>query len=398
MPTGLQCIYCGGSTRGVRRGEHILQDAIGGARTIKCVCKKCNGNFSDIDQGLISQSPLALATQQVLGVHAVPVWDYHPGLDLALEAWLAPELRYPVLWPQLVFLGEKVFFTFDQEEAERMGIPEYVKAFRYCLNRALNSMLAKPKRPLVRWERVHRPPVRGRYPPRIYTPHTFDEWCPKMSFCCRFTGSMERGRVLYLARNWQPVLNRRTLSSGFGVIDPESGHRFQPEFVLRALVKIALNLLADMEGPLFVSPKSFPMAIAYVRRGNNLSLRYETNGFLEEPSGIFGPSSRERHLLELTHSDGVWRLIAAFFGGLIAACVHFPGPSPRSWSRLTVEAPLKSKQWRVEKSLIVIPRKLCINWDNLARMMPTLPIRYGGSSINRCKDNVSVLHMPSSGS
>src|SRR5438132_1628828 len=57
------CMYCGGSVeKNHGKGEHIIQKAIGGARTLKDrVCTRCNNNeLSEVDRELCSLSFLSV--------------------------------------------------------------------------------------------------------------------------------------------------------------------------------------------------------------------------------------------------------------------------------------------------------------------------------------------------
>jgi HNH endonuclease len=68
------CIYCGQEFKNVRRGEHIVPNAIGGTLTVsdvckeKKVCQQCNtGILSDLDNELCRQSFLSVVAATELG-------------------------------------------------------------------------------------------------------------------------------------------------------------------------------------------------------------------------------------------------------------------------------------------------------------------------------------------
>jgi hypothetical protein len=43
LPTATRpCIYCGEPIRKLKRGEHVIPEAIGGTRCLKTVCTTCN--------------------------------------------------------------------------------------------------------------------------------------------------------------------------------------------------------------------------------------------------------------------------------------------------------------------------------------------------------------------
>lgn len=273
MPAGVQCIYCGGPTSGVRKGDHIVPEAMGGELTLKCVCKTCNGEFSKLEQELCSRSPLSIILQQELGTESTTSWDYDIERDIALEARPLPGFRSPVLWPQLIFLGEKIHFRFDQEEAE-------------------------------------------------------------------------------------------------------------PELVVRALVKIGVNLLTHILGPGVVNSTTFPIATRFARWGADIQPNLNRNGFVTQSTLTAIVCPERSHKFELLHSHGLWRLIAVFFGGLIGGCVYFPGPLPERDFRYEIVVPIGGKQWKIAKSRIHLPsREVRTLWDDLSTIMPSLPIRHRGSTM-----------------
>ena len=55
------CIYCKqqGSSK-----EHVAPSSLGGNCTLNCVCVKCNGDLSEVDQALAEHSPVALSKIQ----------------------------------------------------------------------------------------------------------------------------------------------------------------------------------------------------------------------------------------------------------------------------------------------------------------------------------------------
>lgn len=80
-----QCIYCGRTIKGVRRGEHVIPEAIGGRKTIPVVCAPCNsGPLSDIDRELCSRSAMSLAALKALGNSLETSWEINHGADRLL--------------------------------------------------------------------------------------------------------------------------------------------------------------------------------------------------------------------------------------------------------------------------------------------------------------------------
>ena len=107
------CIYCGEPAAGLRKSEHVLPEAIGGALTIKeacgrVVCHRCNnGVLSHLDQELCSRSYLSVVASQEIGAHVWQAWDVdHSSRNLLVEArpsWKDGELNTLISYPQLTF-------------------------------------------------------------------------------------------------------------------------------------------------------------------------------------------------------------------------------------------------------------------------------------------------------
>ncbi|MCH8270607.1 MAG: hypothetical protein IH985_05275 [Planctomycetes bacterium] len=378
MPVGVNCIYCGGSTSGVRRGEHVIPEALGGTRTLRCVCGSCNGEFSVLDKELCSRSPLSIVVQQELGTESAMLWDYNEEYGIALEARILRGFLAPVLWPQLVLLGPKTLFLFDQEEAESVGLEDYAKAFYNLIQRSTEKWLTQSKG--IIWERIRQPPIRGRFPPRFFSPHEYADWKRGMTFICRYLDPIEREQIVHAVRRWKPVIRRSTKATSLGVLDPEALLSFQQDLILRALVKIGLNLLAYVISPTDVNSTTFPSATKYARWGTTGMPNPENNGFVTDHTLSESHCPTDAHKFELVYSNQLWRLVAVFFGGRIGICVRFPGPQITEYVRYGIVAPVKSKDWTVEKSEVYLPsRPISTLWDDLSVMIPSMPIRYRGS-------------------
>lgn len=105
------CIYCGGLVERSRgKGEHIVQNALGGRRTLKDrVCTSCNNNeLSEIDRELCSLSFLSIVASQEIDGHLALVWDVdHASKSLLVEArpvWDSDYvLKELVAYPQITF-------------------------------------------------------------------------------------------------------------------------------------------------------------------------------------------------------------------------------------------------------------------------------------------------------
>ncbi|MCH8344199.1 MAG: hypothetical protein IH983_09440 [Planctomycetes bacterium] len=378
MPPGVNCIYCGGSTSGVRRGEHVIPEALGGTQTLRCVCRSCNTAFSVLDKELCSRSPLSIVVQQELGTKTGMHWDYNEEYDIALEARILRGFLAPVLWPQLVLLGPTTLFLFDQEEAESVGLDDYANAFHNLVHRSTEQWLSRRKG--IIWERIRRQPDRGRFPPRFFSRHEYADWKRGMTFICRYLDPIEREQIVHAVRRWEPDITRSTTATSLGVLDPETLLSYQQDLILRALVKIGLNLLAYALSPTDVNSTTFPIATKYARWGTAGTPNLQNSGFVTGGTLSESHCPTDAHKFELVYSNQLWRLVAVFFGGRIGTCVHFPGPQITDYVRYEIVAPVKSKDWTVYKSkLHLAPRAIRTLWDDLSVMIPSMPIRHRGS-------------------
>ena len=107
-------------------------------------------------------------------------------------------------------------------------------------------------------------------------------------------------------------------------------------------------------------------------RGPGPSLR--SSGFVWNTDVADMECPANAHKFRLGH-DRDWSLDCAFFGGRIGATVMFPGPSGEQWSRAEVVTPLGSPDWTVDRSIVILPRRMHVNWGDLSRIAPSLRIR-----------------------
>ncbi len=165
--------------------------------------------------------------QQELGTETAMLWDYNEEYDIALEARILRGFLAPVLWPQLVLLGPKTLFWFDQEEAESVGLKDYAKAFYNLVQRSTEQWLSQRKG--IIWERIRRRPDLGRFPPRFFSRHEYADWKRGMTFICRYVDPIERDQIVHAVRGWKPVITRSTTATSLGVLDPEALHSYQQD-------------------------------------------------------------------------------------------------------------------------------------------------------------------------
>jgi len=244
-----QCVYCGQGLHGVRRGEHVVPKALGTTVTIRKVCNDCNNNeLSRLDNELVNASPLHIAAREVLDINGNNVWDYNAQLDLAAEGRLDQNQQAVVQWPQIILDDGQSVFCYDIEEVRQVGLKAFYEIFREHLLAAVESVRRNERRPKLRWYSIPNLPRRGRFPPRVFTRHKCDDLRDGISFECRYHGSIDREAILSRLEDWHVDLDNTNEMVMKGVVDPEASTSYQPRRILRALVKIGINLLAYVMG------------------------------------------------------------------------------------------------------------------------------------------------------
>jgi len=368
------CVYCGKPVGPVRKGEHVVPKSLGCVVTVRCVCSDCNNALSGVDKELVSQTPLAMIAAQELDASVDGFWDYNAEHDLALEARIVKELDAPVLWPQVVLDDRGPMFWFDLAEARQLGRERYRKEFIELLTRARNTLRGGCKRPRWLWMPVAHPPRRGRFPPRVFTPHGYREWSNRIHFKCRYAESADQGRILWSLDNWRPFEGKLKGKEHWGGMEPEAQMSYNCGDVLRALVKIGLNLLVYVCGPTQVNRQTFSEAIAFARYDEGGGPSIDDCGFVWNTDVAQMECPPDAHKFRLT-CDQNWALDCAFFGGRMGATVAFPGPCAEQWSRVEIVAPLGSPDWTVETSPVILPRRMHVNWGDLPVIAPSLPAK-----------------------
>jgi len=369
------CIYCGEKVTGVGKGEHVIPKALGCVPTLKNVCTSCNNSMSDIDKELTWESPVRMVAWDVLqsGVH--DTLDYDASTDLALQARILPGYASPALWPQVVLEPNgKIFLRADAQEMRAVGPEQYLRRFHGHLMRARNTLRDGSRRPRWIWKRMVRPPKKGRFPPRVFTRHTYAEFSDRMHFECRYLDSLDRNRLLSFLDRWRPLDGKIVYGETVGVADPEDFLSYRPRFVLRALVKIGVNLLAYVCERTVVGKEAFPEATACARYDQG-GPTVNQAGFVANESihGLDCPPNA--HRFALTYDQRSWFVLCAFFGGRIGAFVRFPGPNRELGRRVDIVAPLHSPDWEITTGKLFLPVRVCIEWADLSRIVPSLRIR-----------------------
>jgi hypothetical protein len=160
------CIYCGNPAPGVREGEHIVQKAIGGDRTItetsgRFVCHPCNnGPLSLIDNELCGRSYLAYIASQEIDASLWQVWDIdHASGDQLVEArpnWVDGELNELVCYPQMIFEGGGIALRGNAREAIQFGNENFENVLVKAVYSAFKRYNAGAKKKGLIFEQIDR--------------------------------------------------------------------------------------------------------------------------------------------------------------------------------------------------------------------------------------------------
>jgi hypothetical protein len=329
--------------------------------------------MSEIDKELSSMSLLGLVAWQELGRRPGDAYDYHENHDIVPEGYVPKNYQATYLWPQMVLLGKELLFYADSKEMQSVGETDCFKKFYQYLMRARNTLRDGSKRPRWIWQVVKNPPKRGKFPPRVYTKHRLNELKDEMHFICKYTDSVSKEYILSVIDGWNMSTTNLKTEQYLGCIDPEFTISWRPRYILRALVKIGINLLSHICEKTIVSKDTFSEAIGFVLDDRGKGPSWGDSGFVrnEDLQALNCPA--RAHKFRLTYGPN-WSLDCAFFGGKIGATVAFPGPNHESWARAEVTVPLGSVDWRIERFQIVVPRRMSVEWD-VTKVVPSILLK-----------------------
>jgi hypothetical protein len=381
-PAPKACVYCGGNIGRVKKGEHVIPAAIGGALTIKTVCQACNNLFSRIDAELCSRSALSIVASQELDAHLWQVWDVdHAAKNLFLEAspdWSAKSFK---LYPQVVFERSGPQIRGDYQEMIRFGKEAFQQVLVKGMLRACRRFNAGQPRWLHRERMPLNPDLAKQYrlPPRIFVRHSITELADllsqnkRASFVLRYETDADWRFAMNVLSKWEPTPGYQRFDVRLGTHLPTFRFTYDGTEVLRALAKIGINLLAAHCCKTRVNWETFRDVIAVVMGKSPVSLPLmNANGFVDA-RGIEPIRAQARaHSFRLLHSDGHWHIYSSFFGGRVGSFVRFPGPNHEEWNEVDIIAPLGSPSWTVATGRIIQPFPVSIEWRNLRLIVPSI--------------------------
>lgn len=385
------CIYCGEQASGIRQGEHILQQSIGGKRTIvetsgRLVCHGCNnGVLSQLDNELCGRSYLAHIASQEIDAGLWQVWDVdHASGRQLVEArpeWVGGELKSLFCYPQLVFGLGGMGIRGDAEEASRFGNESFENVLVRAAYHAFQRFKSGAKKKGLIFEQIERDVVAQgyRYDPRVFTRHSIAEIAKgieRTSFILRYTSHADKRTALRQLDALDPHRRVKRRSQNRGSQRPPVASTFDLGQTMRGLMKIGFNILAAYCKETPVDRRAFSRVVRLIR-GEDPAVPelIFANGFVPaaDLAGMRAPDGG--HAFRLTWLGKEWRVYSSFFGGRLAAAVSFPGPNREKWNTLHIVAPLKSKEWQVGFSPIMQPIATNAPWGGMQDLVPTIKLR-----------------------
>ena len=393
------CLYCGEPTKRGRRGEHVVQAALGGRLTLndfptgRVVCPDCNnGVLSRIDRELCSRSYLSLVASQRIGAHISQAWDVdHAGRHLLVEAgpsWAGDGIMNSlVCHPQVTFERGGPEVRGDAEEFERFGRDDAARVLFKAARRAFRRWCKTGKG--INFERVESGVIEDGYrlAPRVFMPHPVakiagDIHRDKHSINLRYATEEDKRFALYSlskigegtrAGGW----SRKRMSEC-----PTLGCYFDIGETLRALMKLGLNLLAAYCERTPVDHANFARAIRIIRGERQMTpAAFLMNGFVHAEDVRCLEGGDDDHSFRLMHVDGEWQVYSSFFGGRAGSFVRVPGPNHEEWNCADIVAPVGSRTWDFRPSAILRPMKVRVAWQDSGALTPSVAFRRSASSI-----------------
>jgi HNH endonuclease len=393
------CLYCGKPTNRGRRGEHVVQDALGGSRTLKdfptgrVVCTDCNNGFlSRIDRELCSRSYLSFVASQQLDRHLWQAWDVdHSAGHVLVEArpaWADDQFMNSLVpYPQITFERRGPEVRGDAEEFQRFGLRDAGRVLFKAVRQAFRRWCKTGNG--LHFERIESGFIEDgyRFPPRVFLRHTIDEIArnihkDKQSIILRFTREEDKRFALYSLSMLDEGRNFDQWSRDRGSHLPTLACTFDIAETLRALMKIGFNLIAAYCEKTPVDHVTFERAVRIIRGEMQMQpAAFQMNGFVYAEDIKCIMAGDKDHSFRLMHIDGEWQVYSSFFGGRVGAFVRVPGPNHEDWNCADILAPIGSKDWAFTPSVVLRPMKVRVSWKGSGALTPSVQLHRSASSL-----------------
>ncbi len=382
------CIYCSGPLVKIGKGEHMIQESIGGTLTLRTVCSECNGKFSELDKELCSRSYLAAVSSQERDSRIWQVWDVdHDADNVLIEAkpdWSRLGLR---TFPQIIFeLGAHYlrgdvedFRLFGAQDLPRIIAAAAIRAFRKCCSGEKGWVHLER----IEFDARNQFDRQYRFPPRVYFPHSVAELARRLargksaSLTLRYSNSRDARFALAALQNWSGSTTWGDFQATRNSASPTFRFFFDTGKVLRALQKNAVNMLAHCCRKTIVDRQHFGSIMDQILGRVPVTANDLQNHGFVRAANVRSISVSGTHSFRLCHARGEWLIIASYFGGKIGAAIRFPGPNEEEWSVLDVTAPIDSREWVYASGRFAVPGRLKIEWKDGESIMPSVRLTNG---------------------
>lgn len=382
--TSRSCIYCDGELRRVRKGEHIIPQALGSCEAIRSVCHGCNNAFSVLDQHLISCSPVHLIDYRLRMTRGGNWYDIdHDDDNLVIEVYPDSSQKTWTAWPQIIFCEHGTQIRGDHEGFEQVGAEGWQELFFTNLYAAYERFKTGNQRAILFSPNPGMSSA-GRYPPRVFAERSIQKFGPGMRFRARYEERSERATILAELEKLTPKTRfDTTMRTALGSSAPGARMRGDAITTYRALTKIAINALAHYCEKTEVDRYAFRDAVGLIksRRLWTDPRRYLARcGFVRPAELRPLVCPKDAHVLHFCHYAGaqLWQMYFVFFGGEVGGRIEFPGPSQEAWVSTTITAPFRgaSKSWsRISCQEILAPEVGIVAWTDeqfLRKVVPSV--------------------------
>ena len=368
----------------MRKGEHVIPDAIGGVRTFKEVCARCNsGVLSSLDRELCSASPVAIIAGEVLGNGIGQTWDvdHHDG-NVLLEAAPSWIERSMIVWPQIIVTNSGPEIRGDYEEMQQVGQEAFHRILVHHMRRAYYRWRTTRKGLFFRQLQSANDMLKTyRYPPRIFAERRVLDFTDDMTFVIGYEDNNDKRRALHTIDQWDSGKSFKRFEVQLGSHLPAVRRYWDLVKIVRALTKMGINLLHDTCDHTIVNRETFSKAIAFVLGEFEVqpsNAMFRQSGFIR-PADLDGLHRDDGgHFFRLVHDGGCWRLWSSLFGGRVCSTVRFPGPSYETWTTADIGTPLVSSdrdvsgEWRVSHYASLLPIRTHVEWTDPKRVIPSV--------------------------
>jgi hypothetical protein len=242
-----KCIYC---KKEASSREHVAPSSLGGNCTVNCVCVKCNGDLSEVDQALAEHSPVALSKIQhtpnsafptQLGGYASMEAEGGRQVGVRIGNQIVTEVR-----PQLFAVGNQVHVV----AGDRDGLNQLIQFVDKQIER---GRLARTR--LFVAEEIKEP---------RFLMHRSDEAVLSCS-------SAERGRefLANLEKQWPEIKSNIQTTEERQITHDKPNilvsMTMWPNEEFRAIAKIAFETLAFLRGSAYALKPAFDPLRDYIR-------------------------------------------------------------------------------------------------------------------------------------